>query len=114
MIELPIIFRYKENQNRPKAVDDYQRAIFVTRKFFIEMKENQTIANQEGTVYKYDDAEVDLIEVLLKENEAWMTEKVKAQVEADKLSYNDPVMLTSDLESRGKNLQATVSAKNIK
>lgn len=119
-LEQPIIFRFNERQTRGKAVDDFQQAMFSARAFFVEAHKNNTAAIEaqesatpENPVAppKFTEEELKTVEVLMKENEVWMDELMETQVQLDREDdkTKDPVILTKDLNEKGKTLQMTVS-----
>jgi len=90
------------------------------RAFFVEAQKNQTIAieAQEASTPeapvagpKFTKEELEVVEGLMKDNEKWMDPLMEVQVRLDKAGDNteDPVILTKDLNERGKTLQTTVS-----
>lgn len=118
-VEQPIIFRYTERQTRGKAVDDFQTAMLSARAFFVEAQKNNTqaIEAQEKSTPeapvagpKFTKEELEVVEVMMKDNEKWMDPLMEVQVRLDKAGDNteDPVILTKDLNERGKTLQTTV------
>jgi hypoxia up-regulated 1 len=118
-VEQPIIFRYTERQTRGKAVDDFQQAMLSARAFFVEAHKNQTLAleAQESSTPenpvappKFTEDELKVVEVMMKDNEKWMDPLMEVQVRLDKEADHtqDPVILTKDLNERGKTLQTTV------
>jgi hypoxia up-regulated 1 len=118
-VEEPIIFRFTERQTRGKAVDDFQQAMISARSFFIEATKNNTLAieAQEASTPeapvappKFTEDELKVVETMMKDNEKWMDPLMEVQVKLDKEADNtkDPVILTKDLNERGKTLQMTV------
>lgn len=90
------------------------------RAFFIEATKNNTLAldaqaasTPENPVAgpKFTEEELMTVETLMKENEKWMDPLMEVQVRLDKEGDNtqDPVILTKDLNDKGKLLQSTVS-----
>lgn len=59
---------------------------------------------------KFTKEELEVVEGLMKDNEKWMDPLMEVQVRLDKAGDNteDPVILTKDLNERGKTLQTTV------
>lgn len=121
-LESPIILRFTEKQSRPKAVEDLQQAMFSARAFFIEAQKNHTAAIEAAESVtpekpvappKYTAEELKTVETLLKENEVWMDEKMTEQVKLEEDRTKDPVILTKDLNAKGKNLQMTVGLVEI-
>ena len=116
-LEAPVVSRFSEKRTRGKAVEDFQQAMFAARAFFIEAHKNNTAAleaaenaSTEETVDppKYTEEELKTVQDILKENEVWMDEKMAVQVKSEDELAKDPVILTSDLNERGKKLQMTV------
>jgi len=119
-IETPIIIRFTEAQSRGKAIDDFQKAMFSARAFFVEAHKNNTIALESAFSATPDDdpvvppkftkEELGVVGDMLKDNEVWMDELMKIQVGIEEEKSKDPVIWTKDLDERGKKLQSTVSA----
>jgi len=118
-VEQPIISRYTERQTRGKAVDDFQTAMLSARAFFVEAHKNNTAAIEAQAAStpetpvagpKYTSEELEVVEVMMKDNEKWMDPLMEVQVRLDKSGDNteDPVIFTKDLNERGKTLQTTV------
>lgn len=89
------------------------------RAFFVEAHKNQTLAieAQEASTPenpvappKFTEDELKVVEVMMKDNEKWMDPLMEVQVKLDKEADHtqDPVILTKDLNERGKTLQTTV------
>lgn len=121
-LEGPIVIRFNEMQTRGKAVEDFQQAMFAARTFFVEAHKNNTEAIEAGKEAtpenpvappKYTEDELKNVETLLKENEVWMDERMKKQVKLDNDPRADPVIMTADLNSKGKHLQMTVSIRPV-
>jgi hypoxia up-regulated 1 len=117
-LEAPIILRFQESRTRPRAVEDFQTAMFAGRAFLVEAMSNNTIAKDAVAAStpespaappKYTDEELSSVEALLKELEEWVDPIMSQQVflEADKTET--PVVMTQELDERGKRLQSTVS-----
>ena len=78
ILEYPIVLRFTESQNRQKAIEDFQRAMFAGRTFLIEATKNVTEAKaavEASTPEKpvapprYTDSDLDEVKALLKEHE---------------------------------------------
>ena len=117
-LESPIIVRFTERQTRGKAIEDFQQVMFSARAFFIEAHKNNTSAKEGESTSdkpiappKYTDDELKMVEEMLKENEAWMDAKMAIQVKQEDDLTKDPVILTKDLNERGKRLQVTVGSQ---
>lgn len=107
--ETPIIRRYTEFTGRPKALEDFQKAMFAGRLFFVEAKKNLSEAIAADLPSKYTDEDLDPIGYMLKEYEEWLTPLIEKQTKANEVFSSEPVILISDLETRGRALQAAVS-----
>lgn len=84
--------------------------MFAGRAWFVEARKNLTEA-ENATLSRYTEAELDVIEKILKDNEKWMDEGMKKQVPLELVLESDPVVLTEDLNTRGKQLQYAVSVR---
>ncbi|KAI9637842.1 Hsp70 protein-domain-containing protein [Dioszegia hungarica] len=116
-LEAPIILRFQESRTRPKAVEDFQQAMFAARSFLVEAQSNVTIAKaavaastpeSPAAPPKYTDEELTAVEVLMKELEEWMDEVMTQQVFLEEDKTATPVVMTKELDERGKKLQTTV------
>lgn len=108
-LERPIIRRFQEYQGRPKAIEDFQKAMFAGRAWFVEASKNMTEALAAGNLTRWTKEELAAVESMLKDHETWAKEKMEAQKQVGEEMHVDPVLLNSDLESRGKALQSHVS-----
>ncbi|ORY24982.1 heat shock protein 70 family [Naematelia encephala] len=117
-LEKPIIVRFNESRTRGKAIEAFQQAMFAGRSFLVEARKNNTIALESAASAptdkpvappKYTDDELKVVEEIMKENEVWMDDKMKVQVTLDGDKTKDPVILSKDLDEKGKKLQMTVS-----
>lgn len=113
------MIRFTEYQTRGKAIEDFQQAMFAGRSFYVEAQKNTTEALEaakEATPEKpvappkFTDDELNLVKNLLKENEVWVDGLMEQQVKLESDKTKDPVILTKDLNERGKRLQSTVNA----
>ncbi|EJD41107.1 HSP70-domain-containing protein [Auricularia subglabra TFB-10046 SS5] len=105
-IETPIQTRNREFHAAPAAIRDLQQAIIAGRTFVQSARENRTLEESTGFEPKYTLDEVDGVERKINETTTWLEERVTKQ---DKLARNqDPVLLSKDVESRGKALQSQV------
>jgi hypoxia up-regulated 1 len=110
--------RFAEAQTRGKAVDDFQKAMFAARAFFVEAHKNNTAALESAfsataeeppvAPPKYTKEELTVVGDMLKEYEVWMDALMEVQIKLEDDKTKDPVILTSDLDERGKKLQSTV------
>ncbi|WWC61044.1 uncharacterized protein I303_103622 [Kwoniella dejecticola CBS 10117] len=116
-LELPILSRFKEYLHRPKAIEAFQQAMFASRTFLVEARQNNTLAleiaknatdENPAIPPKYTDEELTEVEAQMKENEVWMDDLMKRQVKLDGDKTADPVIKADELDSRGKKLQMTV------
>jgi hypoxia up-regulated 1 len=62
-----------------------------------------------GNLTRWTKEELEAVEKMLQDYEAWAKEKMTAQKEVGEAMHIDPVLLNADLESRGKALQSLVS-----
>ncbi|WVW83006.1 hypothetical protein I302_105022 [Kwoniella bestiolae CBS 10118] len=116
-LELPVVKRYKEYLHRPKALEAFQKAMFASRSFLSEARQNNTQAlklAEEATDElpaippKYTEEELKGVEDLMKENEVWIDGLMKEQVKIEDDKTSDPVIQAGELDERGKKLQMTV------
>jgi len=107
-LEKPIIRRFTEYKGRPKAIEDFQKAIIAGRAWFMEATQNMTEALTAGNLTRWSKEELEAVETMLKDYEMWAKEKMAAQKEVGEQMHIDPVLLNADLESRGKALQSMV------
>lgn len=83
--------------------------MFAGRLFFVEAKKNLSEAIAADLPSKYTDEDLDPIGYMLKEYEEWLTPLIEKQTKANEVFSSEPVILISDLETRGRALQAAVS-----
>ncbi|KAI0354229.1 actin-like ATPase domain-containing protein [Trametes cingulata] len=102
-LERPIVHRYKEIEEFPKALNNSQMWNWSTRMFLTEAKMNLTKELESGTVGKYTKEELDELEKTLKEHEMWLNEWVEKQ-KSVKMN-EDPVILSSEMRARAKVLE---------
>lgn len=101
-LERPIIHRYKEIEEFPKALNVSQMWNWSTRLFITEAQQNITRDETEGLPAKYTKEEIASLEKLLIEHETWLNlgvEKQKATAFND-----DPAIETSEMKKRGEEL----------
>ena len=108
-VEYPITRRYKEASTRPKAIDDFQKVMSAARIFFVDAQRNLTEAAGKEEPSRHTQTELDDLLARLKENESWMKEKMEAHKKIEDDPMQDPVILTADLNEKGKALQMMVS-----
>lgn len=118
-LEAPIALRYTEWMARPKAVENFQKAMHIARDFIVSAAENRTAAlkaaeeaTEENPVAppKYTEEELMKIANLLKEYEEWIDPLMSQQVKLDENMKADPVIFSKDLNDKGKSLQIQVQA----
>lgn len=98
-----------EYQGRPKAIEDFQKAMFTAEAWFVEATKNMTEAIAAGNLTRWTQEELDGVKSMLQESEKWATEQMAAQKKVGEQMHVDPVLLNADLERRGKALQSHVS-----
>lgn len=92
--------------------------MFSARTFSVEARKNTSEALEAATPEKpvappkYTEEELSMVETMLKDNEVWIDEKMKVQTKLNEDATNDPVILTKDLNERGKKLQMTVGQRD--
>ena len=102
-LERPIVHRYKEIEEFPKALNNSQMWNWSSRMFLTETKQNMTKELEAGTPTKYTTDELDEFEKVLKDHEAWLNEWVEKQ-KSVKMN-EDPVILSSEMRARAKVLE---------
>ena len=102
-LERPIVHRYKEIEEFPKALNNSQMWNWSSRLFITDAKQNLTAEAEGGPPARYTQAEVDALEKTLKEHEAWLAEWVAKQRQVP--INQDPVILTSEMRARAKTLE---------
>ncbi|KZT23014.1 actin-like ATPase domain-containing protein [Neolentinus lepideus HHB14362 ss-1] len=102
-LERPIVHRYKEIEEFPRALNNSQMWNWSTRLFLTEARQNLTAEEKGGPLSKYSKEELDELEKTLKEHEAWLNEKVEKQ-KTVKMN-EDPAVESSDLKTRAKKLE---------
>lgn len=122
-MEKPIQHRYKEAETGPQALKDLQQAMFAAKLFVSSAQENRTkleehIALENAStpdseplptltpMPEYTDAEIKDVESQMAEIEVYLNDKVDVQRSLPK--HVDPVLVTSEMNSRGMKLQSTV------
>ncbi|CCM00707.1 uncharacterized protein FIBRA_02747 [Fibroporia radiculosa] len=102
-LEQPIVHRYTEIEEFPKALNNSQMWNWHTRLFLADARQNLTLATQGGPPSKYAAEELEALERTLKDHEAWLDEWVEKQ---RKVRMNeDPVILSSEMRARAKTLE---------
>lgn len=102
-LERPIVHRYQEIEEFPKALNSSQMWNWSSRLFITEAKKNLTAEAEGGPPARYTKAEIDALETTLKEHEAWLGEWVAKQRQVP--MNQDPVILTSEMRARAKILE---------
>ncbi|KAM5537435.1 hypothetical protein V8D89_008954 [Ganoderma adspersum] len=102
-LERPIVHRYKEIEEFPKALNNSQMWNWSSRMFLTETRLNMTKELEAGTPTKYTKDELDEFEKVLKDHEAWLNEWVEKQ-KTVKMN-EDPVILSSEMRARAKVLE---------
>ncbi|KAG9085799.1 lumenal Hsp70 protein [Ceratobasidium sp. 370] len=122
-MEKPIQHRYKEAETGPQALKDLQQAMFAAKLFVSSAHENRTkleahtAAENASTpdseplaplppMPEFTDAEIKDVESQMSEIETYLNDKVDVQRSLPK--HVDPVLVTSEMNSRGMRLQGTV------
>ncbi|CAE6459280.1 unnamed protein product [Rhizoctonia solani] len=120
-MEKPIQHRYKEAETGPQALKDLQQAMFAAKLFVSSAKENRTKIEAFNKLVESDpdgdheplapmaeftEKEIQEVESLMAENEVYLNERVDTQKSLPK--HVDPVLVTSEMNSRGMKMQNTV------
>lgn len=121
-MEKPIQHRYKEAETGPQALKDLQQAMFAAKLFVSSVQENRTKVEEFAKLEaeappdsapaplppmaEYTDAEIKEVESQMGEIEVYLNERVDVQRSLPK--HVDPVLVTSEMNSRGMKLQSTV------
>lgn len=103
-LERPIVHRYKEIEEFPKALNNSQMWNWSTRLFITEAKQNLT-AEENGDpdiVAKVTKEEIADLEAKLKEHETWLNIGVEKQ--KSKKYNDDPAIETSEMHRRAEEL----------
>ena len=97
-LEQPIIHRYKEIEEFPKALNVSQMMNWSARLFITEAKTNLTLAQETDIPPRITKDEIDSLEKTLKDHERWMNEEVEKQ---KKVKMNeDPVLESKTLREK--------------
>ena len=67
---------------------------------------------ENGTLFPWTEGDLDLVELTLKDNESWMQEQMEKQEAVIDDPTSDPILLSADLQTRGKRIQNIVSQPN--
>ncbi len=102
-LERPIVYRIKEIDEFPQALNISQMWNWRTRLFLSEARDNLTAEEQAGTTGRYTKAELDELEKALKEHEVWLNERVEKQKSVP--LNHDPVVETGEMRKRAKVLE---------
>ncbi|GJJ09364.1 hypothetical protein Clacol_003586 [Clathrus columnatus] len=102
-LEKPIQTRHMESEILLPSIQDLEQALQAGQVFLESARQNYTMEEASGVLHKYTWEEIEDVETRLKSTASWLEEKVKAQ---KALPLNeDPVLLSSDVISRGKAFQ---------
>ncbi|PCH43121.1 actin-like ATPase domain-containing protein [Wolfiporia cocos MD-104 SS10] len=102
-LEYPIVHRYKEIEEFPRALNNSQMWNWSARMFITEARKNLTMEAQGGLPAKYTEEEVVALEQTLIEHETWLNEWVEKQ---KRVKMNeDPVILSGEMRARAKTLE---------
>jgi hypoxia up-regulated 1 len=85
--------------------------MYMSRAWFVEARTNMTNA-ENGTLFPWTEGDLDLVELTLKDNESWMQEQMEKQEAVIDDPTSDPILLSADLQTRGKRIQNIVSQPN--
>ncbi|KAF9807206.1 hypothetical protein IEO21_08321 [Rhodonia placenta] len=102
-LERPVVHRYKEIEEFPKALNNSQMWNWNTRVFLGQAKHDLVDAEEGGQPSKYTAEEIVALEKVLHEHERWLDEWVEKQ-KSVKMN-EDPVILTSEMRARAKTLE---------
>jgi hypoxia up-regulated 1 len=103
ILEKPIIHRYTEIEEFPKALNASQMWNWSARLFLTEARQNLTREEQDGVPGRFTLEDLDALEKTLKEHETWLNEWVEKQ-KSVKMN-EDPVILTTEMKARAKTLE---------
>lgn len=102
-LERPIVHRYKEIEEFPEALNNSQKWNWSTRLFLAEARANLTAETAAGLPSKWTVEELDALEKVVKEHEAWLSDGVEKQKHVK--MNEDPVIETREMRSRAKTLE---------
>jgi len=102
-LERPIVYRIKELEEFPQALNNSQKWNWHTRMFLGEARDNLTAEERTGTTGRYTKAELDELDKALREHEKWLNEWVEKQ-KGTPLN-RDPVIQTAEMRKRAKELE---------
>ncbi|TCD68568.1 lumenal Hsp70 protein [Steccherinum ochraceum] len=104
-LERPVIHRYQEVEEFPKALNASQMWNWSTRLFLTEAHQNLTASLKDPNAppSKYTQEELDGLEKTLREHETWLNEWVEKQ-KLVKMN-EDPVLESSELKEKAKKLE---------
>ncbi|CAL1698248.1 unnamed protein product [Somion occarium] len=103
VMEKPIIHRYQEIEEFPKALNTSQMWNWSTRLFITEAKANLTASQDSDIPPRYTKEEIESLEKTLKEHERWMNEMVEKQKSVE--MNEDPILESSVLREKVKPLE---------
>jgi len=102
-LEFPIVHRYKEIEEFPRALNNSQMWNWHTRMFLTEAKNNLTEEEKTGAPSKYTSTELASLEKALKEHETWLNTWVEKQKSVR--MNEDPVIESKEMWERAKTLE---------
>ncbi|KDQ55911.1 hypothetical protein JAAARDRAFT_36678 [Jaapia argillacea MUCL 33604] len=102
-LERPIVHRYKEIEEFPRALNNSQMWNWSTRLFLTEAKTNLEAEEASGAPSKYTHEDLAALEKTLVEHEIWLNENVEKQ-KGVKMN-EDPVVESEEMRRRAKKLE---------
>jgi hypoxia up-regulated 1 len=106
VLEKPIQFRYKENEDAPRELDALQQALTAGDFFLKSARENRTLEAAADLPHKYTLEELDAVEKRLNETVEWLKAGMEVQKKLKK--NDDPVLISAEMKARGVTLQNQV------
>lgn len=103
LLERPIVHRYKEIEDFPKALNNSQMWNWSTRLFLTEARANLTAEAAAEMPSKWTSEELDALEVALKEHEIWVNDGVERQKRTP--MNENPAIQTKEMKERAKTLE---------
>lgn len=101
--ERPIVYRYKEIEDFPEALNNSQKWNWSTRLFLAEARANATAETAADIPSKWTSEELDALEAALKEHEVWLNDGVEKQKRTP--MNENPVIQTREMKERAKTLE---------
>ncbi|KAH9954483.1 actin-like ATPase domain-containing protein [Russula dissimulans] len=102
-LERPIVYRIKELEEFPQALNNSQKWNWHTRMFLGEARDNLTAEERTGNTGRYTKEELEELEKALREHEKWLSEWVEKQ-KGTPLNQG-PVIQTTEMRKRAKELE---------